>query len=242
MIGLGTIVNFAAIILGGTAGVLLKQGLPERFKTTIMQCLGLAVTIIGVSGALQGIFQVIEGNKLDRLYITGMIFSLVLGSILGELLKIEDRLDRLGEWFQQRFAKGESTFAKGFVTASLVYCVGAMAIVGALEDGLSQKTDLLFAKSILDGVSAIVFSATLGWGVVFSAIPILVYQGSITLLANIVKPLLTDAVISQMSLVGGVLIMAIGFNLLEIKRFKVGNMLPAVFMPLVFHIVTLLFK
>jgi uncharacterized membrane protein YqgA involved in biofilm formation len=242
MIGLGTIVNLAAIILGGIVGILVKKGLPESFKTTIMQSLGLAVMIIGISGALQGIFQVIEGNKLDRLYITGMIFSLVLGSILGELLKIEDRLNRLGEWFQQKFAKGESTFAKGFVTASLVYCVGAMAIVGALEDGLSQKTELLFAKSILDGVSAIVFTATLGLGVAFSALSVLVYQGSITLLANIIKPLLTDAVISQMSLVGGVLILAVGFNLLEIKRFKVGNMLPAVIMPLAFHVVSLLFK
>lgn len=241
MTGLGTIVNFAAVLAGGLAGFLVKKGLPERFKTTIMQSLGLAVMIIGLSGTLQGIFQVIDGGKLDRLYIMGMIFSLVAGSIAGELLKIEEGLDKLGEWFQKRFAKGESTFAKGFVTASLVYCVGAMAIVGSLEDGLFQKTDILFAKSILDGVSAIVFSATLGIGVAFSAIPILFYQGAITLLAGVVKPLLTELVVSQMSLVGSVLILAIGFNILEIKRFKVGNMLPAVFMPLLYHVATLLF-
>ena len=242
MIGLGTLVNVAAIIVGGATGLFVKKGLPENYKTTIMQTLGLSVMIVGISGTLQGIYRVIEGGRLDRLYVTGMILSLVVGSILGEMLKIEDKLDRLGEWFQKRFAKGESTFAKGFVTASLVYCVGAMAVVGSLEDGLYQKTDILFAKSMLDGISAVVFSATLGIGVAFSAIPVLIYQGAITLLAGVVKPLLTDIVISQMSIVGGVLILAIGFNILEIKRFRVGNMLPAIIMPLLYQIVVNLLK
>lgn len=241
MIGLGTMVNVLAIIIGGTAGFFVKKGLPERYKTTIMQTLGLSVMIIGISGTLQGLYQIIDGGKLDRVYMTGMILSLVTGSILGEFLKIEERLDKLGEWFQKKFAKGESTFAKGFVTASLVYCVGAMAVVGSLEDGLYQKTDILFAKSMLDGISAIVFAATLGIGVAFSSIPILVYQGSMTILAGMLKPLLTDVVVSQMSLVGNVLILAIGINILEIKRIKVGNMLPAIFMPLLYHILAGLF-
>lgn len=242
MIGLGTLVNVSAIIIGGMTGLFVKKGLPERYKTTIMQTLGLSVMIIGISGTLQGIYQVIDGGKLDRVYMTGMILSLVIGSTLGEFLKIEERLDRLGEWFQKKFAKGESTFAKGFVTASLVYCVGAMAVVGSLEDGLYQKTDILFAKSMLDGISAIIFAATLGIGVAFSSIPILVYQGSITLLAGVLKPLLTDMVVSQMSLVGNVLILAIGINILEIKRIKVGNMLPAIFMPLLYNIVVGIFS
>lgn len=237
MVGLGTVVNVAAVVVGGTAGFFVKRGLSERYKVTVMQTLGLSVVIIGISGTLQGLYRVIDGGKLDRVFVTGMILSLVIGSIFGEFLNIEERLDKLGEWFQKKIAKGESTFAKGFVTASLVYCVGAMAVVGSLEDGLHQKTDILFAKSMLDGISSVIFAATLGIGVAFSSIPILVYQGSITLLAGVLKPLLTDTVVSQMSLVGNVLILAIGINVLEIKRIKVGNMLPAIFMPLIYAIV-----
>ena len=237
MIGLGTLVNGAAILGGAVCGLFLKKGMPENLKTTIMQACGLSVVIVGVSGALQGIYKVTASGTLDRNYITGMILSLVIGGIVGELLKIEANLDRLGLWFQNRFAKNEGGFAKGFVTASLVYCVGAMAIVGSLEDGLYGNTDTLFAKAILDGMIAIVFAATLGVGVAASAFSVLIYQGAITLMAGLIKSLLTDTVISQMSLVGGVLIMAIGFNLLEFKRFKVGSLLPAIFMPLIYGLI-----
>lgn len=237
MTGMGTIINVIAIAAGGLCGIMLKKGIPERFKSTIMQAIGLAVVIVGISGTLQGIYYINESGRLDRTFITGMILSLAIGSILGEILSIEEGLDKLGAWFQTRFAKGESSFAKGFVTASLVYCVGAMAIVGSLEDGLYGKIDTLVAKAMLDGISAIIFSATLGWGVIFSVIPVFAYQGAITLLANAVKPLLTDSVVSQMSLVGSVLIFAIGVNLLEIKKFKVGNMLPSIFLPLIFSVI-----
>ena len=236
MHGLGTIVNVITIIIGGTIGIFLKKGIPERFKNTIMQAVGLAVIIIGISGTLQGIFTVTEEGKLDRRYITEMILFLVIGSLIGEAIKIEDGLDRMGMWFQNRFAGKESNFAKGFVTASLVYVVGAMAIIGSLEDGLYGEIDILLAKSMLDGISAIVFSATLGIGVMFSCLSVLVYQGGITALAGVLKPLLSDAVVSQMSLVGSILILAIGLNLLEIKKFKVGNMLPAIFIPLVYSL------
>ncbi|NLB78819.1 MAG: DUF554 domain-containing protein [Clostridiaceae bacterium] len=236
MHGLGTIVNVIAIIIGGAFGIILKKGIPERFKTTIMQAISLAVVIVGISGTLQGVFTVTEQGKLDREYITGMILCLVIGSLIGEALKIEERLDKMGMWFQERFSGKESNFAKGFVTASLVYVVGAMAIVGSLEDGLYGKIDILLAKSMLDGISAVVFSATLGIGVIFSSLPVLIYQGAITVLAGVLKPLLSDVVVSQMSLVGSVLILAIGFNLLEIKKFKVGNMLPAIFIPLVYSL------
>lgn len=234
MHGTGTLINIIAIIAGGAIGVILKKGIPERFKTTIMQAIGLSVVIVGISGALQGIFTVTSQGKLDRNYITGMILSLVAGSLLGEAIGIEEGLDRLGIWFQNKFAQNESGFAKGFVTASLVYCVGAMAIVGALEDGLYGKTDILLAKAMLDGISAIVFSATLGIGVIFSALPVLVYQGAITVLAGVLKPLLSDVVVSQMSLTGNVLILAIGLTMLEIKKFRVGNMLPAIFIPFIY--------
>jgi uncharacterized membrane protein YqgA involved in biofilm formation len=236
MTGLGTLVNAGAIILGGTIGWMAKKGISGRFKTTIMQGIGLSVLIIGLSGSLQGIFRFIGEPRLDRVYLTGLILCLVLGGLLGEALNIEKRLEDLGKWFQNKFAKGENTFAEGFVTASLVYCVGAMAIFGALDDGLTGNIQILLAKSVLDGVSAIVFAATLGMGVTFSFLPVLVYQGLITLLASVLRPWLTDDVVSQMSIVGSVLIMGIGINILEIKRIKVGNMLPAIFLPFLYDL------
>lgn len=241
MTGLGTIVNTAAILVGGIAGTLIKNGLSKKYKDIVMQAIGLSVFIIGVSGALQGIFAVNDAGHLDREYIMIMIASLVVGGIAGELVRIEDRLDSLGKWFQGRFSKGNGSFSEGFVTASLVYCVGAMAIVGSLEDGLSGNTATLFAKSILDGVTAMIFASTLGIGVAFSALPVLLYQGTITLLAGVLKPWLTDVVISQTSVVGGVLILAIGLNLLEVTKIKVGNLLPAVFVPILYQAVQSLF-
>jgi hypothetical protein len=241
MIGLGTLVNAAAIIAGGLAGIFIKKGLPEKYKSIIMQAIGLSVLFIGISGALQGIYKVIDNGKLDRLYIMTMIFSLVIGGIIGELAGIENKLEKLGLWFQSKLSKNGGNFAEGFVTASLVYCVGAMAIVGSLEDGLSGDPKTLFAKAILDGVSAIVFATTMGYGVAFSALPVFVYQGAITLLAGFVKPWLTDSVITQMSLVGSILIFGIGLSMLEIKRIKVGNLLPAMFLPLVYYIIQSLF-
>lgn len=238
MFGLGTIVNAASVLVGGTVGVFVKNGLPQRFKDTILQAIGLSVFMIGVSGVLQGIYRVVDGKKLDRQYIMLMIFSLVIGGLIGEFLNIEEKLEKVGIWFQSKFVKGERDFADGFVTASLIYCVGAMAIVGSLEDGLTGSTSTLFAKSILDGVSAIIFAATMGIGVAFSSIPIFVYQGSITLLAGVIKPWLTEDVILQMSLVGSVLIMGVGINVLDIKKIKVGNMLPAIFIPFVYYIIT----
>lgn len=242
MIGLGTIVNTAAIVLGGMSGTVLKGSIPQRYKNTIMQAIGLSVLIVGVSGALQGMYKVIDDGTISRQFITIMIFSLVLGGIIGELVNIEDKLDWIGLWFQKRFVKGESNFAQGFVTTSLIYCVGAMAIIGSLEDGLTGNTNTLFAKSVLDGISAIVFSATMGISVSFSAIPVFLYQGSITLMSGFVKPWLTSDVISQMSLVGSILIMGIGLSILEIKKIKVGNLLPAIFLPVVFYIIQKVFE
>lgn len=241
MIGLGTLVNAAVIIVGGVVGTFIKSGLPERFKKIVMQAIGLSVLMIGVSGTLQGMYKVIDGGKLDRQFVMLMIFSLVIGAVVGEWLDIEDKLDKLGQWFQARFAKGGGNFAEGFVTASLIYCVGAMAIVGALEDGLTGNTATLFAKSILDGVSSVVFAATMGIGVAFSAIPVLIYQGTITLLASFIEPLLAPEVISQLSLVGSVLIAGIGLTMLEIKKIKVGNMLPAILVPFVYYIIRSIF-
>lgn len=242
MIGLGTIVNAGAIILGALVGLLLKNGISERYKKILMQAIGLSVLIIGISGTLQGMYQVLDTGKLDRLYVMTMIFSLVIGSLIGETLNIEKKLENLGESLQKRFSNSGGGFAEGFVTASLVYCIGAMAIMGALEDGLLGNHSTLFAKSILDGVSAIVFSATMGIGVLFSSVPVFLYQGLITLLAGSLKPLLTAEVISQVSVVGSVLILGIGLNILDIKKIKVGNMLPAIFIPIIYYALALLYN
>lgn len=238
MTGLGTIVNAAAIITGGISGALLRSGLPERFRETVMQALGLSIVMIGLSGALQGIYVVTTGARLSREYIMLMIFSLVGGAVIGELMNIEDKLEKFGLWIEKKYLKNSGNFAEGFVTASLVFCVGAMAIVGSLEDGLTGDTGTLFAKSILDGVISVIFAATLGIGVAFSAIPVFLYQGLITLMAGFIKPWLTETVISQTSLVGSILIVAIGINTLELKRIKVGNLLPAIFIPFIYYVIT----
>ncbi len=237
MIGLGTLVNTGAVIVGGIAGTLLRSGIPDKYKKTVMQGIGLSVMFIGISGTIKEALVIIDGNKLDRQFTMLMIFSLVIGGLIGEFLKIETRLENLGTWFQNRIPSKGGSFSNGFVTASLVYCVGAMAIVGSLEDGLSGNVSTLFAKSILDGVSAVIFGATMGIGVAFSALPVFIYQGAITLLAGFVKPWLSDVVISQMSLVGGILIFAIGVNLLEIKKINVGNLLPSIFIPPLYYII-----
>lgn len=222
---LGTLVNSVAIIIGAIVGILIKKGIKDEYKSTIMDGIGLSVVIIGVMG----------GIKTQNLIL--VIGSIVLGSIIGEMIGIEDKLEILGNNMEKRFGKGDSNFSKGFVTASLVYCIGAMAIVGSLESGLTGNHESLFAKSILDGISSIIFASTLGIGVAFSAIPVFLYQGSITLLANVVKDLMTPEVINEMSSVGGILILAIGINILGIKKIRTGNMLPAIFIPIVYYFI-----
>lgn len=222
---LGTIVNVITIISGSFVGILLRKGIRDEYKETIMNGIGLAVVIIGISGGINSNNTVL------------VIASIVLGSIIGEIIGIEHRLDLLGNSMQKKFSRGDSNFSKGFVTASLVYCIGAMAIVGSLESGLGGNHDTLFAKSILDGISAIIFASTLGIGVAFSAIPVFLYQGAITLLANSVKDILTPDVVMEMSAVGGILILAIGINILGIKKIKVGNMLPAIFIPIIYYLI-----
>jgi len=250
MIGLGTIVNVIAVLAGAAIGMIIKGGLPQRFEKTILGAIGLATFFIGITGALSGMLVIDESHSVSSQHTMLMIISLVVGAFLGELINIEKRLDTFGEWCKKRFkfiggkvgstavnstsvgSISNDTFVEGFVSSALLFCVGAMAIVGALEDGLSANATTLYAKSILDGVAAMIFSASLGVGVFFSVIPLAIYQGSITLMAKFIKPYLSDMVISQMSFVGSILIFAIGFNLIFGKKIKVGNMLPAMFMPI----------
>lgn len=219
---LGTIVNVAAIVVGGAVGLLLKKGLPERLSATVMGGVGLAVIYIGVGGALKG------QNTLVA------VLSIVVGAALGSWLDLDRGLNRLGDRAQAAFAKngGDNRFAEGFVSASLLFCVGAMAVVGSLQSGLSGDHGTLFAKSLLDGVSSMVFASTLGAGVLLSAVAVLVYQGAITLLAQIVAPVLSDAVVAEMTCVGSLLIIGIGLNMLGVTKLKLANYLPAIFLPI----------
>lgn len=214
-------VNAFAIIAGGLLGLLIRGGIPERFEGIIEHALALCVLVIGVSGAMQ---------TQDMMLV---IVCLVLGSILGEALRIEAGLEWLGARAQQRFAKGDGLFAQGFINATLLFCVGAMAVVGSLEAGLSGKADTLLAKSALDGVSSIIFASTMGPGVLLSALPVLIYQGAIALGAGSISALLSPDVIREMSAVGSMLIIGLGLNMLGVmkSRVKVGNMLPAMLLP-----------
>lgn len=219
---LGTVVNVCAILLGSALGLLLRKGLPQRLRDTVMQGLGLCVILIGLSSAI---------GTADTMCV---IISIVVGGLVGAAVNIEKRLEILGNLAQRKLARGGDGFARGFVTASLVYCVGAMAIMGALDSGLKGDHATLIAKSALDGISAIIFASTLGPGVAFSALAVLVYQGAITLMAGWLKPLLTDAIVTEMSAVGGLLIVGIGLNMLYDKHIAVGNLLPAIFVPMVY--------
>jgi uncharacterized membrane protein YqgA involved in biofilm formation len=237
MIGRGTIINVIAIVVGASGGLLLKNGIPERMKHTIMQGIGLAVVMLGLSGALQELFLLSAEGRLERRFTMLMILCLVGGGMIGAAFRIEERLERLGKRVEQKFSGLGGNFARGFITASLVYCVGAMAVVGALEDGLTGKIEILLSKSILDGISAVIFGASLGPGVLFSAVSVFLYQGTLTILAGLVKTVMSPEVLSQMSLIGGILIMGIGVNLLEIGKIKVGDLLPAIFLPLLLELV-----
>jgi len=231
---IGTLINTAAILIGSLLGCLLRKGIPERLRKTVMQGLGLCVMMIGITGAIKA-----EDTM-------AVILSIVIGGLLGAMVDIEKRLDRLGQRAQKLFSghqgAQDNSFATGFVTASLVYCVGAMAIVGSLESGLQGNHSTLIAKSALDGISAVVFASTMGPGVALSALAVLVYQGSIALLAGWAAPLFTDTVINAMSSVGGLLIIGIGINLLLEKHLSVGNLLPAIFVPMLYIPLVNLFK
>lgn len=229
---IGTLINCAAIILGSAFGLLLRRGMNDSISKTVMQGVGLSVILIGVTGAIK------TGNTLL------VILSMVIGGVAGSLINIDGKMNQLGAWAQKKLTRGDdenNTFAKGFVTASLVYCVGAMAVVGSLDSGIRGDHSTLIAKAALDGITAIVFSSSLGIGVMLSAVPVLVYQGAIALLGTAIAPFLSDVVVTEMSAVGGLLIMAIGVNMLLEKDIKVANLLPAILIPFLYYPIAQLF-
>lgn len=227
---LGTIVNFSAIIFGSLIGLLVKGGIPERISNTIMQGLALCVIYIGISG-------VIKGSNVMLI-----IISSVIGGFFGELVDIDTLLKNFGDKIENKFKGRGIKISEGFVTASLLFCVGSMAIVGSLESGLQGNNKILFAKSMLDGVASIIFSSTLGIGVMLSSISVLLYQGLITIAASGLKSILIQSVITDMTAIGSLLIMGIGFNMLGMSKIKVANLLPSVFIPIFYQLILNLIK
>ena len=221
----GTLVNTGAVVAGSLLGVMIGKRLPDRVKTIVMQALGLSVVLIGLQMALSGTRPLL------------VIGSLLLGAVTGELMDVEGRIAAVGEWLKRRFQSESSTFVQGFVTASVLYCTGAMVIVGSIRDGTVGDPSILYVKSLLDGVASIAFASSLGSGVAFSALSVFVVQGSITLLASKLAFLQDPGVIEAVTATGGLLILGIGINILEIKQIRVGNLVPA----LVYAILAALF-
>ena len=212
----GTIVNAAAIVAGSGLGLFLKRGIPPKVQQTLIQGICLAVFLIGLQMAF----------KTKNVMI--LIFSLVIGGVLGEALAIEDRLNKFGDWISKKFKGENSNIGEGFVSASLIYCVGAMAIVGSIQDGLTGDPSTLYAKAILDGVSSIVFASTMGAGVALSAVSVAIYQGILTALAGCLGSGVDETLIAEVTAVGGILIVGISLTILEIKKINVANLLPAI--------------
>lgn len=237
MRGLGTIVNVLAIIAGGSLGLLIKGGLKQKMQDTFMQACGLATIFIGICGTLSGMFTVNNG-KIETTGTLLLICSLVIGGLIGEAIDLEEKMDHLGEKLKVLVkVQNDSKFVDGFVTAALVVCVGAMAVVGSIQDGLTGDPPMLYAKALLDGIIVLVFASVFGVGAIFSALPLGIYQGLITLGAVLIAPYLTNTLISELSYIGSALIFGVGINISFGKKFKVGNLLPAIFIPVFYEMI-----
>lgn len=228
MYGLGTVINTAAILVGGLMGALFGRFLNDSCQDTLNKVCGVSTLFIAISGALEGMLSVENGQIVSGGAML-IVCCLAIGAVIGEMLNIEGAFERLGEWLKIKSGNAKDQgFVNAFVTASLTVCIGAMAIVGSIQDGLTGDYSILATKAILDLIIIMVMSCSLGKGAVFSAIPVAVFQGSITVLAGFVRPLMTDAALDNLSLVGNVLIFCVGVNLVWGKKVKVANLLPAI--------------
>jgi uncharacterized membrane protein YqgA involved in biofilm formation len=217
---IGTLVNVGAVIVGGSLGLFFRKKIPERMFTIIFQAIGIFTLYLGISMAL----------KANELLL--MVFSLVLGALIGEFLRLEERIESLSEKLKKKVGSGDANFSTGLLTAFMLFCMGAMTIVGSIEEGMGKEPTLLMTKSLMDGISAVALSAVLGIGVIFSVIPLLIYQGGLTLLAAMFGDVIPQAIITEITGIGGVLILGLGLSILEIKKIKVLNMLPALLVEL----------
>lgn len=229
MVGLGTIINTGAIIAGGLGGMLFGRFMKESMQDTLCKTCGVATMFLAISGAMEGMLSLQDGGIVSGGAML-VIGCLVIGALIGELMDLEGAFERFGEWLKVKSGNAKDKgFVDAFVTASLTVCIGAMAIVGSIQDGLKGDYSILAAKAVLDLVIIMVMTASMGKGCAFSAIPVAMFQGSITLLAGLIRPLITDAAMANLSMVGSILIFCVGVNLVWSKKLKVANMLPAVF-------------
>lgn len=219
---MGAIVNSIVVVITSLIGLLIGQRIPEKMNRAIMQGIGLVVITIGVSGAVNGVNTLV------------LILSMVIGIVIGEGLDIHQRINLFIEKATKRLSgdKDQSEFTQAFMTATMLFCIGSMAIVGSLESGLTGDNATLYTKSVIDGISAVLFSSSLGIGVLFASIPLLLYQGSLIVFAQLLAPILSDAVILEMTTVGSVLLIGMGLNMLDITDFKMMNFIPAIFLPI----------
>ena len=212
---IGTLVNVAAILVGGSVGLIFRSKIPERLFKIVFQAIGIFTLYLGISMAL----------KASELLI--MIFSLVVGALIGEFLQLEERVEKLSEKLKKRVGSKDANFSTGLLTAFMLFCMGAMTILGSFEEGMGKEPSLLFTKSLMDGISSVALAAVLGIGVLFSVVPLLIYQGGLTLLAALFGEIIPEFIINEITGIGGVLIIGLGLSILEIKKIKVLNMLPA---------------
>ena len=225
---MGTLINVGAIILGGLIGLFSGSRFPKRMQETLIGAVGVSTMFLGISGAMEGLLK-IENGSITTQGTMMLIGSMAIGSILGEWINLEDRMQSFGEWLKQKSGNADDqAFVNAFVTASLTVCIGAMAIVGAIQDGILGDYSTLAVKAVLDLIIVAVMTSSLGKGSAFSAIPVFIFEGSVTLLARLVAPVMTDTAIAYLSLIGSILIFCVGINLVWEKRIRVANMLPAV--------------
>jgi hypothetical protein len=233
MIGLGTLINVAGIISGGIIGLLFGKFMTPRYQDTLMKAVGICVLFVGIGGAIENM-MVIQDNQLSSTGTMMMIASFAIGSLFGEWLNLELHMEQFGEWLKAKTGNsGDHSFVNAFVTTSLTVCIGAMAIVGSIQDGISGDYSTLALKAVLDFLIVVVMTASMGKGCMFAAIPVFLLQGSVTLLARLVEPLMTDVALTNLSLTGSILIFCVGLNLVFDKKIKVANMLPAVLVAVV---------
>ena len=228
MIGLGTLINVGAIIIGGLCGLFLGRGVKLRYQDILMISVGISIVMLGIGGTMEEMLSVQDGNIVSGGSMM-MIITMAVGALIGEWMDIEGKMEHFGIWLKKKTgSSGDSAFVDAFVTCSLTVCIGAMAIVGSIKDGIYGDYSILAAKAILDLIIVFVLTVSMGMGCVFSAIPVGIFQGVITLLARLIQPLMTDAALSNLSLVGSIMIFCVGLNLVFGKKVKVANFLPAI--------------
>lgn len=237
MIGLGTIINSVGIVFGGITGLLFGRFLKERFQDTLNMACGISVLFIGIAGAMEGMLR-IEDGTLSSGQALMVVICLAVGALIGEAIDIESRFEAFGEWLKRKTGNAkDKNFVDGFVTASLTVSIGAMAIVGAIQDGINHDWSILATKGILDFVIILVMTCSLGKGCMFSAIPVFAFEGAMTLLAALIRPLMTEAALANLSLIGSILIFCVGLNLVWGKKVRVANLLPSILLAVIWALV-----